>query len=224
VGLALLPCLWAVAREVILMGPALWAEGVRSWWAYAAGAAAYGLVEMIFSKPMWVYVVGHELTHALSGILSGAKVYSFRAASKGGEVRLSKTNPFIALSPYIVPLYSLLVIAAFCGVRQWWPSPKLAVWFQFALGATLAFHFSLTVNAFHRRQTDLKVLGMFLSAVLVLLGNFLILAILGISLFNRTPALSRFSGDIAKNTVVAWKKGFDFAWERVKGLENLWIH
>jgi hypothetical protein len=204
-GVALLPLVWGVVHQTGLMIPSLLQEGIASWWRYVAGAAVYLLVERLLTKPMWLYVVGHELTHVLSGFMSGAKVHSFKAKSSGGEVRLSKSNAFIALSPYIVPLYALLLIGLYALTRHFWAPPQLRAVFEFLFGAAVAFHVSLTVSAIHKHQPDLKVLGHFLSAILIVLGNVLIFALFGISLFTRTPRLPVYARNVGADTVVAWK-------------------
>lgn len=205
VAVALLPLLWGVLHQTGLMIPALLEEGVSSWWRYAAGAAVYLVAERLITKPMWLYVVGHELTHVLTGLMSGAKVHSFKAKSTGGEVRLSKSNAFIALSPYIVPLYALALAALYSLTRYIWNPPHLRPIFEFALGMAVAFHVSLTVSAIHKHQPDLKVLGHFLSAILIVLGNVVILAMFGISLFTRTPHLTEYGQNVLKDTATAWK-------------------
>jgi hypothetical protein len=204
-AVALLPLLWAVVHQTSLMVPALLEEGVASWWRYAAGAACYLVVERLIAKPMWLYVVGHEMTHVLSGFMSGAKVHSFKAKSSGGEVRLSKSNAFIALSPYVVPLYALTLTGVYLLTRHVWNPPQLRPLFEFLLGIAIAFHVSLTVSAIHKHQPDLKVLGHFLSGILILLGNVLILAMFGISLFSTTPRLTEFGRSVVADTVVGWR-------------------
>jgi len=191
------------------MIPAVASEGVRSWWIYAAGAAVYLMIERWLHKPVWFYVLGHELTHALSGLLSGAKILSLKAGSKGGEVRLSKTNAFIALSPYIFPFYAILTLAAYSLIRNWWVHPHLTHGFQFLLGFTMAFHGSLTWGAIHRSQPDLRVLGLFLSGVLIAMGNLLILGVLVVSLFKKTPSLKQYFLTQKNETIFVWQKTGD---------------
>lgn len=198
------------------MGSFLGEEGFRSWWLYALGGVVYIAVERLIKKPMWLYVVGHELTHAISGILSGAQVHSFKATAKGGEVRLSKSNVFIALSPYIVPLYAVVLIGLYALARIFYPRPEITWGFQILLGAALAFHLSLTFAAFHSHQSDLKVVGFFLSAVLIALGNSLILGVLGVTLFTKTPSLKTFSVGIATETTRVWWTGIKIMAEQVK--------
>lgn len=213
IAVALLPLLWGILHQTGRMFPALLDEGFSSWWRYAAGAALYLLIERVLARPMWLYVFGHELTHAVSGILSGASIKSFKAKSTGGEVRLSKSNAFIALSPYIIPLYSILVIVLYAVTRRWWDPPALKPVFEFVLGLTLAFHVSHTISALHKRQSDLKVLGFFLSGVLILMGNVFILAVLCIALFSKTPTFTEYRKGMFKDTKTAWNKSIQFSVE-----------
>jgi len=215
-ALMLLPFLWAVVHQTGLMIPNLISEGYRSWWLYGAGALVYLLGERLLTKPMGIYVFGHELTHALTGILSGARIHSFKAKSTGGEVRLSKSNAFIALSPYIVPLYGLALILVYLIVRSWWNFQHLKSAFEVGLGFALAFHVSLTIHALHKHQSDLKVMGFFLSGVLILLGNLLIFSAFGVSLFSKTPLLTDYCSSLMRDTRFAWKTTLDFGWRGSK--------
>ena len=219
-ALAFLPLLWAAGKTVLSMVPALHAEGVRAWWLYAAGAFSYLFFEKLISKPLKIYVIGHELTHAVSGLLSGAKIHSFKARESGGEVRLSKTNLFIALSPYIIPIYTVFLIALYAVLQKWWPKPWAPSAFQFLVGLTLMFHLSMTYSAVHLKQPDLKLVGVFLSGVLILLGNTLILGFLGVSLFSRTPTVKQYVSEITHETFRIWKKSM----KQTKDYYTLWIH
>jgi hypothetical protein len=211
IGIALLPLLWVLVRKLTGMMSAVAAEGYKTWWLYLAGATSYLAAERILSKPMWLYIVGHELTHALSGLLSGARIYSMRAGTKGGEVQLSKSNAFIALSPYIVPFYAALVVIAYAAARRWWAGGNVLPAFQALLGASLAFHFSLTFSALHGQQSDLKVVGFFLSGVVIAIGNILILSLLAVSLFAKTPTLKMFLKETGRETTMIWLKGLGYA-------------
>ena len=215
-ALVLLPCLWAVAHQTGRMFPQLMEEGARAWWLYLAGVLSYLVFERLLTKPMWLYVFGHEMTHALTAVLSGAKVHSFKAKSTGGEVRLSKSNAFIAISPYIIPIYLVVIVLVYAVTRRWWNPPQLLPVFQFLLGAALAFHISLTISAIHRHQPDLKVLGFFLSGVLILMGNTLVLAALGIGLFAKTPTFPNYARSVGAETVVAWGVTLDVAWDGIQ--------
>jgi hypothetical protein len=204
-ALALIPLLWAALRVTALMVPSVAAEGLARWGLYVAGALVYLLFERIVSRPMMIYVFSHELTHAISGFLSGARIHSFKATSKGGEVRLSKSNLFVALSPYIVPLYALFILLVYALVRIWYQnSPSIYV-FQFLLGLTLAFHLSMTASAIHLKQPDLKIMGIFLSVVLIAIANTLILGVFCVSLFKKTPSIRVYGARLGGETVRAWR-------------------
>ena len=61
-------------------------------------------------QPVRAYVVAHELTHALVGLLFGARARNLRVSVRGGSVSLTKSNMLITLAPYFFPLYTVIVI------------------------------------------------------------------------------------------------------------------
>ena len=219
-AMALLPVLWVLCHQIVRMAPSLEKEGFSAWWLYAAGAAGYLAVEKLIARPMWLYVFGHELTHAVTGLLTGARVHSFKASSKGGEVHLSKSNVFIALSPYVVPFYAVVLVLVYAAARKWWNSPGLLPAFQVGLGAAIAFHFSHTFSALHFRQTDLKVMGFFLSGVLIAVGNTLIIGLLAVCLFQRTPSLREFALETTRETGTIYLRGLRVIAAEVKRLTH----
>ncbi len=97
-------------------------------------------------------------------------------------MEIAGSNVWIALAPYIVPFYFLLVIGIF-GLSQlfFYPSPPWAI-IAFLLCASLgyAYHCVLTVYAIGLSQSDLKIYGEFFSVSLIIAGNvlFLLLALL----------------------------------------------
>ncbi len=216
-ALVLLPLAWVAGWALLKMVPAAGAEGVRAWWLYAAGTVFYLFIEKVVWRPLRIYVIGHEVTHVLSGWLSGAKVHSFKAHAKGGEVRLSKSNTFVALSPYIVPIYTALVVVVYAVLQHWWKNQFLTPCFQFLVGVTLMLHLSMTASAIHLRQPDLKMVGIFLSGVLIILGNALILGLMGVSLFSKTPTFKQYMMELAGETMSTWKT-------IIKISRNQWTH
>lgn len=191
-AMALLPVVWASIKTCVSMVPFLAHEGFRAWWVYGFGILTYVLIDRFIAQPMTLYVVGHELTHAVSGLMMGARIHSFKANAKGGEVRLSKTNTLISLSPYIVPIYALIVMALYWALKHWWNTSELRWGFQFFFGAAVMFHLSMTLRAIHGRQPDLRGKGFFLSLALILLGNSLILGLFFVGLFGHTPTLDQY--------------------------------
>src|SRR5207247_2098030 len=62
------------------------------WAAALAGAGCWLAIYLLLPKPMWVYVFGHELTHALWTWLLGGRVKKFKASAKGGHVLVTRNN------------------------------------------------------------------------------------------------------------------------------------
>jgi hypothetical protein len=142
-----------------------------------AGAACWLVIYWLLPKPMWIYVFGHELTHALWAWLFGGRVKKFKATADGGHVVVDKSNFLIALAPYFFPLYAALVVAGFAvGHLVWNWGPYLA-WFHLLVGAAYAFHVTLTAHVLKTRQSDITSQGYLFSAVVIFLGNALVLLI-----------------------------------------------
>jgi hypothetical protein len=157
------PALWRVVR----------ASGSADtiWVALLAGAACWGVIYLLLPKPMWVYIFGHELTHALWTWLFGGSVKRFKATSDGGHVVVTKSNFLISLAPYFFPLYVALVVAVFVIGNLLWNWTRYFVWFHLLVGAAYAFHATLTWHILQTRQTDITEHGYVFSAVVILLGN-----------------------------------------------------
>ena len=152
---------------------------------------------------MWIYVLGHELTHALWTWLFGGAVKKMKVTSKGGHVMISKSNFVIALAPYFFPLYVVIVIGVFAPGHIIWRWPL--VWFHLLAGAAYAFHVTLTLHVLQTRQSDITSQGYLFSAVVIFLGNVCVL-LFGLPLLTRRPEVF--------NIFSLWcrKTGEVFAW------------
>jgi hypothetical protein len=160
---------------------------------FFAGMASYFVFQWVFFLPIRTYVFGHELTHAIATWMSGGKVKHFHVSKKGGHVKVSKSNIFIALAPYIIPLYALFVLTVIYSVNYFYPLRPYWQWVLWFLGATLGFHMALTAYALKMDQPDLKTSGKFLSAVVIYLGNAIsVIFLLGV-LFPRTVSWGHFA-------------------------------
>ena len=147
------------------------------WVATVAGAACWLVIYLLLPKPMWVYVFGHELTHALWTWLMGGQVKKFKATSKGGHVIVTKSNFIIALAPYFFPLYAFLVVLLFVLGHHLWNWQDYVPWFHLLLGAAYSFHLTLTWFILQTRQSDITEHGYLFSAVIIFLGNIAVLLI-----------------------------------------------
>jgi len=179
------------------------------WVATLSGAACWLVIYLLLPKPMWVYVFGHEFTHALWTWLFGGKVKKFKTSSKGGHVIVTKNNFVIALAPYFFPLYALLVVAVFLAGHWLWNWRDYLVWFHLLLGAAYAFHITLTWHVLKNRQSDITEQGYLFSAVIIFLGNIVVLLIGIPLLIAKVNVLTAFhwwlerTGEVL-NTLVRW--------------------
>ena len=200
-GLALLPACCGVVMSFLDSIPA--AAGSSGWLsaesiAALGGVAAFALCWIAVPHPVRAYVLGHELTHAIWGLMFGARPYDLRVGQNGGSVKLTKSNLLITLAPYFFPFYTfLVVIAALITYAFLRPLPCLPLW-MFLIGFTWAFHLLFTIETLTRRQPDIKLYGRMFSWVFIFLVNaFIVMAFLAVttpltfgqlfdSLWNRT--------------------------------------
>jgi hypothetical protein len=156
----------------------------RVWLPMLAGAASWVIIFLLLPKPMWVYVFGHELTHAVWTWIFGGRVKRFKAASSGGHVVTTKSNFVITLAPYFFPFYAVVVVLVFVlGDLLWHLRQGYLPWFHLLLGAAYAFHLTLTREILKTRQTDITSQGYIFSAVVIFLGNALVL-VLGVPILT----------------------------------------
>lgn len=185
---------WAKTVIAILLLPlcigAAWALSMviqhsgsadTTWVPMLAGAGCWVVIFVLLPKPMWIYVFGHELTHALWTWAFGGEVKQFKATSQGGHVIITKSNFLIVLAPYFFPLYAVMVVAVFFTGGLLWNWNRYLPIFHLLLGAAYAFHVTLTLHALKTRQTDITQEGYIFSTVVIYLGNITVL-LLGIAL------------------------------------------
>ncbi len=187
VGLLLLP-LCAGAMPTFVKVLRVSGGAVEVWVPLAAGAACWLVVFALLPRPMWIYVVGHELTHVVWAWLFGGKLKKFKATSQGGEVVITKSNFLVALAPYFFPLYAVLVVLLFLIGHLIWGWARWAPVFHLLLGAAYAFHLTLTWEILQTRQSDITGQGYLFSGVIIFLGNMLGL-LLGIPLLTGKASL-----------------------------------
>lgn len=207
VGILLLP---VCAGAVLALGKVLAAAGRAEtfWVALAAGAGCWVAVFIVLPKPMWLYVLGHELTHALWAWLFGGEVKRIKVTAQGGHVIVTKTNFLIALAPYFFPLYAALVVAVYAAGHLIWNWQPYAPLFHLLLGFTYAFHVTLTFCVLQTRQTDITEHGYLFSATVIFLGNVTLLLI-GLPLLTGQGGVSR--------ALHWWGEGLWTTWQWLRG-------
>ena len=150
-----------------------------------------GLAQPFF---LYLYVFGHELTHAAFVKCFGGKVLDIEWSSEGGYVTTDKTNWVISLSPYFVPFWSIIAVVIYVAaslVTEILPIGNQI--FYAVIGATWGFHLAWTLWMIPRDQPDLRDNGTFLSLVLIYFGNLIVLiTLLCLSSQNPIESLREF--------------------------------
>jgi len=176
-----LPFAWGLSRSFVdvfrLMstdGDGIVSPGALS---VMAGFVLHLLLWMTCPKPVRLYVLGHELTHAFFGVLFGARVSNLRVGLQGGSVTLTKSNVLITLAPYFFPFYAILVMLAAFVVRVFVsPMPFPCAWL-FAVGLAWCFHVCFTIRSLAQEQPDIKEYGYLFSYVFIWISNVLGMAV-----------------------------------------------
>jgi hypothetical protein len=194
----LLPICGGAARALWLVLRAC-GSADTTWVPILGGAACWIVIFLLLPKPMWLYVLGHEFTHALWTWLFGGQVKKMKVSSKGGHVVISKTNFFIALAPYFFPLYALIVIFTFAIGHLIWDWKTYLVYFHLLVGAAYAFHVTLNFHVLQTQQSDITSQGYLFSAVIIFLGNVCVL-LFGIPLLTAKVGLLNSLGWWAEST------------------------
>lgn len=184
VGLLLLPLCW-VSLETFL---ALFRTGTigRDFWTqpeflfFAAGVVVAGAVFFAWRSRflVWLYVAGHELTHAIFVLICRGNVSKIHISSQGGHILTNRNNFLISLSPYFFPFYTVVVIAVW-ALLEWQLfdfRPEDACWLYGLIGLTWMFHLAFTVWMVGREQPDVEQNGKLFSFSVIFLANMLVIS------------------------------------------------
>jgi hypothetical protein len=110
----------------------------------------------------------------------------------------NRTNFWIALAPYIFPLYSVLAIGIY-GVLSLFHNMQPYGRLLYALvGATWAFHFTFTCWMIPQNQSDLSDHGTFFSLIVIYFMNLVLLSVMLI-LASPQITFAGFGADFVAN-------------------------
>jgi hypothetical protein len=150
----------------------------EEFWFFGLGVILWVVAFAGLPRPVWLYVFGHELTHALWVLVSGGKVHRFRVTGEGGHILADRTNTWIALAPYFFPIYSVLVIAVYGVAGIFWDVSGYGRILYALIGVTWAFHLTFTCWMIFRGQPDLHYGGTFFSVVVIFILNLVVLSVM----------------------------------------------
>ena len=174
-----------------LLSLPLYVDSRTMLWPALAGFAVAVLFLLSGIRLIRLYVVGHELTHWLAAKCFRRRTGSIRTDARSGSVEVENPNALIVLAPYFIPAYTLAWVGVYGMVRMWvepFPEWGMAL-FCGGIGATYAFHLTLTALALQRGQEDLRLCGPVFSLGVILLGN-LVLVFLAMVVADRLWTLA----------------------------------
>ena len=140
---------------------------------------ALTIMRLLSTACVYMYVLGHELTHAVAILLCGGKISKIHVtADQGGYVMSNKSNIFISLSPYFVPFWMLVWMLVLWLINYFSPFAAYEGWFYAGFGFWWSFHLYWTVWSIRQEQPDMLDNGLIFSLLLTFVLNVLSLTII----------------------------------------------
>ncbi|MBI2105015.1 MAG: hypothetical protein HYT90_05510 [Candidatus Omnitrophica bacterium] len=148
------------------------------------GFVTYVGLHVLLYRPVALFRVSHRLFSTLAVWLFGGQVASTEGSgggrgkgAKGGKGEAAaQGSTLVAFSPYVIPLYTILVSAGGWFLRRWLGRAVADGPVSFCLGATMAFHWLMTADDLQRQrerwhvETYLLAIGLVFLVTLLLAG------------------------------------------------------
>jgi len=180
------------------------------------GVLSYITFQVVLYKPIKTYIFGHEISHAIAGILSGAKIKKFNVGESSGSVVLTKDNIWITLAPYFFPIYTLTIIIVYVCLGWFMDIKQLYGYYLFLIGFSVSFHIALTVYILSIEQPDLKVYGTFFSYVVILAVNIVVFTLLATLAFEDAISIKNVFFQVYHNIINVYKFIYN-------GVKEIWL-
>jgi len=176
-----------------ISGEMLWSAG---------GFIFFLLVFFIFGAPVKSYILEHEISHIIFALMSGVRIKKVSLKRSNAYVKTERVNMLIALAPYSLPLYTLLLLlvyrvaARLAAARlieaRFVENPFVTAAMYFLFGATLSFHMVATMHYVQLDQPDMRRYGYFSSLILVFTWSLVVLAVIFSLMFDRIDLIHYF--------------------------------
>ncbi|MEO6847419.1 MAG: hypothetical protein ABI443_07815 [Chthoniobacterales bacterium] len=204
VAIFLMPLAWVLTETFFTMFAHTTVEDqfwrTEEFYFFALGCVLWIIAFVGLPRPMWIYVFGHELTHAMVVWLIGGEVSRFEVSAKGGHVITNRVNTWVALAPYFVPIYSILSIVLWGWVSLIYDLSSFREALFALIGAGWAFHLTFTIIMIPKGQTDLEYGGHFFSLMVIYIMNLCVMTVLVIIASPKVTWMG-FGRDFFHNTV-----------------------
>lgn len=138
---------------------------------FILGALSYAALHLLLFKLDFLYVVGHEMMHAIATLFSGGKVKGIKVSNKEGSVKSTTPNLFVILIPYLIPGYTVLLALLYFILSFFIDVARFSTLFIFLIGFTLMFHLAYTSGSIKDKQSDLIKTGYLFSISFIYIVN-----------------------------------------------------
>ena len=186
---------------------------------FIAGCGLYVMMDVAIWRPSLWYVRQHEWTHALAAWSTLARVENLKATATGGHVVTSRSNTWIRLAPYLLPLFPAMLLGVYAAIITWRPiiAPDMYA-LAVALGVLYAFHMIFTIRTLADAPDDLAADGFLFSAVLIFLVNLAIFAALTGFLTGGVPGAKQL---VVNGAVETWSHTLEIIHNAAAGADRL---
>lgn len=125
------------------------------------GVATYIGVHLLLYRPVALFRASHRLFATLAVWLFGGQVTSVGETARGGggkgpkgskEGSAASGSPLVAFSPYVIPLYTILVAALGWLAVRWVDRACVDGPASFLIGVTIALHWFMTADDLQQQR------------------------------------------------------------------------
>jgi len=174
IGIALLPLMVTISQSFYLQLDNISDLNSANQTYFLWGVIAYVIMHIVFIKPQFIYNLGHELVHVLATWLSFGRAGNLRVSRRGGSVQTSKSNSFVSISPYFVPIFAVGVGIAYFLISLVADISNHAGYFVFFIAFCFTLHIIMTIEALKVNQPDVVRTGYLFSLSVIYVANIVI--------------------------------------------------
>ena len=178
---------------------------------FLIGASIYLLLHFFVYNFSGPYVLAHEMSHAICAWLCGYKVTAMKVKEGSGYTKISGSNFFVFLAPYIVPLFPIIFVLIYLITSVFYkPITQYRNIFLFIVGFFMAHHLTHPyLSLTETEQSDIGGAGGHIfSFPLIILINIALLLILIEFLFPNIIEADTLIEKLFNQTITFWKQFF----------------
>lgn len=109
----------------------------------------------------------HETTHMIAGLICFIRPVAFSVNPDGsGMYQARRTNLFVRLAPYFLPVFNLILLGVYPLLRY-----SMRPWFWGVFGLSSAWHVVTVIAQAKPHQSDIIQSGLATSAIIIGWGN-----------------------------------------------------